>query len=87
LTLIQYRKPIPPWVRDQLSCLGGRVPCPGPSRVVVREAEGIAVIANEKVEPSFTAPAGELERLFYGYSLFTCLPPAMTERPTAATGT
>ena len=27
------------------------------------------------------------ERLYYGYSLFTCLPAAMTERPTAGTGT
>ena len=27
------------------------------------------------------------ERLNYGYSLFTCLPAAMTERPIAGTGT
>lgn len=25
--------------------------------------------------------------MFYGFSIFTCLPAAMTERPTAATGT
>ncbi len=48
---------------------------------------GIALIADEKTEDSFTAPAGEIERLYYGFSLFTCLPAAMTERPTAATGT
>jgi 2-polyprenyl-3-methyl-5-hydroxy-6-metoxy-1,4-benzoquinol methylase len=48
---------------------------------------GSALIADEKTEDRFTAPASELERLYYGYSLFTCLPAAMTERPTAGTGT
>ncbi len=49
--------------------------------------DGVALIADEKTEDAFTAPASETERLYYGYSLFTCLPAAMTERPTAATGT
>ena len=31
--------------------------------------------------------ADELERLYYGFSIFTCLPAAMTETPTAALGT
>jgi len=48
---------------------------------------GLALVADEKTEDSFTAPAGDIERLYYGFSLFTCLPAAMTERPTAATGT
>jgi 2-polyprenyl-3-methyl-5-hydroxy-6-metoxy-1,4-benzoquinol methylase len=48
---------------------------------------GIALVADEKTEDTFTAPAGDAERLYYGFSLFTCLPAAMTERPTAATGT
>lgn len=48
---------------------------------------GMALIADEKTEDSFTAPASEMERLFYGFSIFACLPAAMTERPTAATGT
>jgi 2-polyprenyl-3-methyl-5-hydroxy-6-metoxy-1,4-benzoquinol methylase len=48
---------------------------------------GSVLIADEKTEDVFTAPASEMERLYYGYSLFTCLPAAMTERPTAATGT
>lgn len=48
---------------------------------------GIALVADEKTEDTFTAPAGDIERIFYGFSLFTCLPAAMTERPTAATGT
>jgi 2-polyprenyl-3-methyl-5-hydroxy-6-metoxy-1,4-benzoquinol methylase len=48
---------------------------------------GVALVADEKTEDTFTAPAGEIERLYYGFSLFTCLPAAMTEHPTAATGT
>jgi 2-polyprenyl-3-methyl-5-hydroxy-6-metoxy-1,4-benzoquinol methylase len=49
--------------------------------------DGSALIADERTEDVFTAPGSETERLYYGYSLFTCLPAAMTERPTAATGT
>ena len=48
---------------------------------------GTALIADEKTEDAFSAPGSEIERTFYGFSLFTCLPAAMTERPTAATGT
>ncbi|MEO6059622.1 MAG: methyltransferase domain-containing protein [Candidatus Limnocylindria bacterium] len=47
---------------------------------------GVALVADEKTEDVFSAPASDSERLYYGFSLFTCLPPAMTERPTAATG-
>ncbi|HEV7811289.1 MAG TPA: methyltransferase domain-containing protein, partial [Candidatus Limnocylindrales bacterium] len=49
--------------------------------------DGIALIADEKTEDAFAAPASETERFFYGFSVLTCLPAAMTERPTAATGT
>ena len=49
--------------------------------------DGVALIADERTEDSFTAPAGQRERLYYGFSIFTCLPAAMTERPTAAIGT
>ncbi|MEO7230375.1 MAG: class I SAM-dependent methyltransferase, partial [Candidatus Limnocylindrales bacterium] len=48
---------------------------------------GVALIADEKTADRFTAPADATERAFYGFSVFTCLPAAMTERPTAATGT
>ena len=48
---------------------------------------GSVLIADERTEDAFTAPAGDLERLYYGFSILTCLPAAMTERPTAATGT
>ena len=48
---------------------------------------GVALIADEKTADRFTAPADETERAYYGFSVFTCLPAAMTERPTAAIGT
>ena len=48
---------------------------------------GSALIADERTEDAFTAPGSETERIYYGFSLFTCLPAAMTARPTAATGT
>jgi 2-polyprenyl-3-methyl-5-hydroxy-6-metoxy-1,4-benzoquinol methylase len=49
--------------------------------------DGIALIADEKTNDVFTAPADELERSYYGFSLFTCLPAAMTEKGSAALGT
>jgi SAM-dependent methyltransferase len=48
---------------------------------------GSLLVADEKTEETFTAPAGELERMFYGFSVFACLPGAMGEPSTAATGT
>ena len=48
---------------------------------------GTAIIADEKTADAFTAPADAVERLFYGYSITCCLPAAMTEHPSAATGT
>ncbi len=48
---------------------------------------GLALIADERTEDVFVAPGSLTERIYYGFSLFTCLPAAMTERPTAATGT
>ena len=48
---------------------------------------GSALIADERTEDAFMAPATDAERMYYGFSILTCLPAAMTERPTAATGT
>jgi 2-polyprenyl-3-methyl-5-hydroxy-6-metoxy-1,4-benzoquinol methylase len=48
---------------------------------------GVALIADEKTADVFTAPAGEMERMYYGFSVLTCLPASMTERPSAALGT
>jgi 2-polyprenyl-3-methyl-5-hydroxy-6-metoxy-1,4-benzoquinol methylase len=51
-------------------------------------AEGGAVfIGDERTEEGFTAPAGEVERLFYGFSVFHCLPVGMVGENAAGTGT
>jgi 2-polyprenyl-3-methyl-5-hydroxy-6-metoxy-1,4-benzoquinol methylase len=47
---------------------------------------GSVVIADELVEDEFTAPAGALERYHYGWSVMSCLPDAMGDPRTAATG-
>jgi 2-polyprenyl-3-methyl-5-hydroxy-6-metoxy-1,4-benzoquinol methylase len=49
--------------------------------------DGTLIVADERTEDAFTAPASELERLFYGYSVLSCLPSSMDEQPSAATGT
>jgi ubiquinone/menaquinone biosynthesis C-methylase UbiE len=49
--------------------------------------DGTALIVDEKTEDAFGAPAGDIERMYYGFSIFSCLPSAMNDRPTAATGT
>jgi SAM-dependent methyltransferase len=48
---------------------------------------GIALVADEKTADAFTAPGDEVERILYGFSIFTCLPAAMTDPRSAATGT
>ena len=48
---------------------------------------GLLVVADERTEDTFVAPAGDMERLFYGFSVLCCLPSAMDEQPSAATGT
>jgi SAM-dependent methyltransferase len=48
---------------------------------------GVLLIADERVAEDFTAPADEVERLMYGFSLFHCLAVGRDEQPSAATGT
>ncbi len=47
---------------------------------------GSVIIADELVEDEFTAPATELERYHYGWSVVSCLPAAMGDPHTSATG-
>lgn len=49
--------------------------------------EGVMFIGDERTEESFTAPAGETERLFYGFSILHCLPVGMVGEGAAGTGT
>jgi 2-polyprenyl-3-methyl-5-hydroxy-6-metoxy-1,4-benzoquinol methylase len=47
---------------------------------------GSVLIADELVADSFSAPASDLERYHYGWSVVACLPAAMGDPGTAATG-
>jgi 2-polyprenyl-3-methyl-5-hydroxy-6-metoxy-1,4-benzoquinol methylase len=47
---------------------------------------GSVVIADELTADEFTAPASELERFYYGWSVVACLPGAMGDPGTSATG-
>lgn len=47
---------------------------------------GTLIVADERIEDAFTAPASETERLFYTYSVLCCLPSAMDDETSAATG-
>ena len=49
--------------------------------------DGALLVADERTEDRFTAPASETERLFYGFSVLTCLPASMTDQLSAGTGT
>jgi SAM-dependent methyltransferase len=48
---------------------------------------GAVLVVDEKVAPEFYAPADEIERLMYGWSLFCCLATANADPPSAGTGT
>lgn len=47
---------------------------------------GALLIADEKVAEHFHAPAGEMERLMYGWSVVHCLPVSLADPPSAAIG-
>ncbi|MGH9265963.1 MAG: class I SAM-dependent methyltransferase, partial [Acidimicrobiales bacterium] len=49
--------------------------------------DGVVLVADEAVAPTFTAPGDDLERMMYGWSITHCLPAAMAEQPSAAIGT
>lgn len=48
---------------------------------------GAVLVVDERVGESFAAPADEIERLYYGFSVLHCLPVGMAEQPSAGTGT
>jgi 2-polyprenyl-3-methyl-5-hydroxy-6-metoxy-1,4-benzoquinol methylase len=47
---------------------------------------GTAIVVDELVQDEFTAPGSDQERYAYGWSLVSCLPSAMGDPETAATG-
>jgi 2-polyprenyl-3-methyl-5-hydroxy-6-metoxy-1,4-benzoquinol methylase len=48
---------------------------------------GSVIVVDERTEERFTAPASELEQLFYGFSIMHCLPVGMIGDGAAGTGT
>lgn len=56
------------------------------ARRMVRDG-GFVLVMDERTQERFTAPAGPVERLFYGYSLGVCLPDGMSQPGSVGTGT
>jgi SAM-dependent methyltransferase len=50
-------------------------------------SDGVVVIVDEAVSDEFTAPADDVDRMMYGYSLFLCLPDGLSAQPSVGTGT
>lgn len=48
---------------------------------------GSLFIVDERSEDTFIAPAPEMERLFYGFSVLCCLPAGLVDEGSAGTGT
>jgi 2-polyprenyl-3-methyl-5-hydroxy-6-metoxy-1,4-benzoquinol methylase len=48
---------------------------------------GTLIVADERAADAFYAPADPIERMLYGYSVLSCLPGGMLEKPSAETGT
>jgi SAM-dependent methyltransferase len=48
---------------------------------------GTLIVADERVADEFHAPGDAIERLMYGFSVLVCLPAAMDDEASAATGT
>jgi len=48
---------------------------------------GAALVVDERVADTFTAPGDEVERMMYGWSVTHCLPTQLVDQPSAATGT
>jgi hypothetical protein len=49
--------------------------------------DGVVIVMDERTEDRFTAPAGEVEQKFYGYSLMCCLGDGLSHHPSVGTGT
>ena len=49
--------------------------------------DGHVLVVNERTEDSFTAPGSEMERLFYRFSVTTCLPDGRSHEQSVGTGT
>jgi 2-polyprenyl-3-methyl-5-hydroxy-6-metoxy-1,4-benzoquinol methylase len=73
-------------VVEAIHDLSQPVPVLGAIRTMLKPG-GTLIVADERTEDAFTAPATETERFFYAYSVLCCLPSAMDDETSAATGT
>jgi hypothetical protein len=48
---------------------------------------GVVLVGDERTAEAFGAPADDLERLYYGFSILHCLPVGMVGEGAAGTGT
>jgi hypothetical protein len=48
---------------------------------------GSVLVVDERVADELLAPGDPVERMMYGWSIVCCLPTAMVDTPSAATGT
>ena len=63
---------------------------PAAALTALRQAlkpDGAVIVADERVSESFVAPGDAVERMMYGWSVSHCLPVAMADQPSEATGT
>ena len=65
---------------------------PDPVARAGRDAPGgrtdaYVLVMDERTEDAFTAPAGPVERLLYGFSLLCCLPDGLSHPDGVGTGT
>ena len=49
--------------------------------------DGVTIVMDEAVAETFTAPASDVDRLMYGFSLFVCLPDGLSAESSVGTGT
>jgi hypothetical protein len=49
--------------------------------------DGAVLLVDELAAEEFEAPADELQRAFYAFSVLHCLPVGMADQPSAGTGT
>lgn len=48
---------------------------------------GAVIVADERVDETFSAPGDEIERLMYGWSVLFCQPTSLADSPSMGTGT
>lgn len=82
-----------PGARYDLACLFEALHDMGEPVDALRQAGAVlapgapVLVADERVADTFTAPAGEIERLQYAFSVLHCLPATMAESGSIANGT